>query len=202
MGTKRVRLSAGYGSTYLSPSALRTFDQADRHDVLSRSEQSYQNFASQIDLRCDAAMDDVLRNIHNVSILIEIVSKRATGSRQPRSDGSSAMSFHSYRLSALMLQSQMLNCIVGMVEKTKRAVCALQRGQTLLPTSTLTALGEMPLWSGEMATESKKRPRDYVDPYGRNAMSMSFNNHTAGDLESRVSEVRKRAGTDRNSDAD
>lgn len=88
---------------------------------------------------------------------------------------------------------QMLNCIVGMVEKTKRAVCALQRGQTLIPTATLTALGDAPLWSGEMASEKKRQREPYSDPYGQASMTMSFNS-PAGELESRVSEVRKKAG--------
>lgn len=67
LSSKRVRLPTGYGSAYLSPSTLRSFDTTDRHDVLTR-EQPFQNFASQLDLRCDAAMEDVLRNIHNVSL--------------------------------------------------------------------------------------------------------------------------------------
>ncbi|OQR69790.1 protein CBFA2T3-like, partial [Tropilaelaps mercedesae] len=149
LSSKRVRVPTAYSSAYLGAGTLRPFDGNDRHEVLTR-EPPFQNFASQLDLRCDAAMEDVLRNIYN-----------------------------------------MLNCIVGMVEKTKRAVCALQRGQTLVPTTQLTALGDIPLWSGEVTAE-KKRSREFADPYGRGSMTMSFNN-PAGDLENRVSEVRKRA---------
>lgn len=105
--------------------------------------------------------------------------------------------FVAFVVIAVVAALQMLNCIVGMVEKTKRAVCALQRGQALLPTTTaLAALGDVPLWGSEVGPE-KKRPREpFTDPYGRPApMTMSFNN-PAGELESRVSEVRKRAGTE------
>lgn len=86
---------------------------------------------------------------------------------------------------------QMLNCIIGLVEKTKRAVSALQRSPGM-PSGLLADFVWSPIMSSIDAREQeiveKKRMGEFLGP-------LSFDR--GAELETRVSEVRRKAGTSR-----